>query len=671
MKVSPLSLLLLSYSIDTVNARIGSDDLHTPLKSTYPKRDLAIPREDYLPGKNQVAPKIVGGVQVDPKDRYLYQVALTFPWGQQYCGGSLIAPGWVLSAAHCALGYGSHVQIGRWDLNDDTEDYEDIQVDYELVHPDYDNLSFDNDFMLLKLKTDSQYPPVSINDGSQNSSPGTDVTTMGWGTTSFDGTSSDVLLEVEVDIVENAQCNLDYDGEITENMLCAARLGKDACQGDSGGPLVIRGNSYTEDVLVGVVSWGMGCASPNFPGVYARVSKAYNWISEYVSFVSGPTLLIPFTYSYPKGNPLGCCGGFYDDYDLNILNSSDGSNPENYPTTTNSINWLGPSGNDLDHDPLLDLGKPHSITEVKVSYIVHDSWNKYAPRSITIKGSQLHQNNTLMEYNTTLSDGFPTSNGGQTVTVPTLGWDDVQYIELSQVIPFQGQSLISNIAVFGRPLIPTEQPPTYPTSTPTNHPSAVDLALEERIINLERKIKQLEESLAFECAGGTCKGRDDHNYIIPTALIIGKENPDCTYGSPSLSVDAGIVNYDSSSTSFRDNNSGSNCPSGSGAVTFGGNTFATGDGSFAAAYGSEASGVLSSVTGGRYNSATGATSSVSGGHVGVASGSHSSVSGGYGNKAISQQSSVLGGHEVNVTGARSTGIGGYKKSCSGNYCIAQ
>jgi len=193
----------------------------------------------------------------------------------------------------------------------------------------------------------------------------------------------------------------------------------------------------------------------------------------------------------------------------------------------------------------------------------------------------------------------------------------------------------------------------------------------ERIINLERKIEELEESLAFNCAGGTCKGRDDRNYIIPTALIIGKENPDCTYGSPSLSVDAGIASYGSSGTSFTEDNSGSNCPSGSGAVAFGGMTLATGDGSFATAYGSEASGVLSSVTGGRWNSATGQTSSVSGGHVGVASGTHSSVSGGYGSKATSQQSSVLGGHRVEVSGSRSTGIGGYYKSCYDSYCIAQ
>jgi len=295
MKFSPVSFLLLCHSIGKIDARIGNNilpektdapnDLDAPDEGIYAGRDppdlLRVPY--WPPGKEQVATKIVGGVEVDPKDRYPYQVALTFSSGRQYCGGSLIAPGWVLSAAHCA-DYGSRVQIGRWDLDDNSEDYEDIEVDYELVHPDYDYSSFDNDFMLLKLKTDSQYPPVSVNDGSQTTDAGTDVTTIGWGRTSSQGAPSDVLLEVEVDIVGNTECNLDYDGGITENMLCAARLGKDACQGDSGGPLVIRGNSYSEDVLVGVVSWGYGCASPNYPGVYASVSKGYNWISKYVSF---------------------------------------------------------------------------------------------------------------------------------------------------------------------------------------------------------------------------------------------------------------------------------------------------------------------------------------------------------------------------------------------------
>jgi len=236
---------------------------------------------------NDLLPQIVGGVQVDPIDRYPYQVALVYDAnGGQYCAGSLITPMWVLSAAHCA-GYGTYVQIGRWNLLDNTEVYENIEVDYELPHPDYNSYSFDKDFMLIKLKTASQYPPVSIDDGNQFTSNGLGVTVMGWGTLSSGGQSSAIMREVEVDIVGNSECNNDYSGGITDNMMCAARSGKDACQGDSGGPLIIRGNSNAEDVLVGVVSWGYGCASASYPGVYARVSEGYSWITSYVDL--GPT----------------------------------------------------------------------------------------------------------------------------------------------------------------------------------------------------------------------------------------------------------------------------------------------------------------------------------------------------------------------------------------------
>jgi len=245
------------------------------------------------PGKDPVTDnpipddKIVGGQPVSPEDRYPYQVAVTTSSGFQYCAGSLIAPSWVLSAAHCAGESGGKVQIGRFNLDDNTETYENIEVDYEVTHPQYNGNNLDNDYMLLRLKTPSQYPLVSIDGGGQDTSAGVDVNVMGWGTTSAGGNSSPLLLEVEVDIISNSDCNTDYGGGVTDNMICAARAGKDACQGDSGGPLIIRGNDATQDVLVGIVSWGIGCASPSYPGVYSRVSEGYDWITQYVSF--GPT----------------------------------------------------------------------------------------------------------------------------------------------------------------------------------------------------------------------------------------------------------------------------------------------------------------------------------------------------------------------------------------------
>merc|ERR1719445_543663 len=104
---------------------------------------------------------------------------------------------------------------------------------------------------------------------------------MGWGRIYSGGPLSDVLLEAEVDFVGNPTCNSMYSGGITGQMLCAGRtingVTYDSCQGDSGGPIISKANGKQ----VGVVSWGIGCAA-SFPGVYARVSSAYEWIQSYI-----------------------------------------------------------------------------------------------------------------------------------------------------------------------------------------------------------------------------------------------------------------------------------------------------------------------------------------------------------------------------------------------------
>ena len=108
--------------------------------------------------------------------------------------------------------------------------------------------------------------------------------------------TSSVLMETDVYAVSNEECSksqgnvaTDFgqvfttmEGQITNNMLCAWANGTDGCQGDSGGPLVVKGNTPEEELLVGVVSWGLGCAEEEFPGVYSRISAQYDWIREQV-----------------------------------------------------------------------------------------------------------------------------------------------------------------------------------------------------------------------------------------------------------------------------------------------------------------------------------------------------------------------------------------------------
>jgi len=218
--------------------------------------------------------RIIGGSEAT-EGRYSYSVSLQDDYGH-FCGGSLIAPDVVLSAAHCA-GREYKAVIGRHDLR--TKNGEEVEVELELMHPDYDDDTTDNDFMLVFLKSQVDADLVEV---SPDVVPvGTNVTVMGWGDTDIDedvDAPANELMEVEVSVISNEECDAsesdeegweyDYNGQITDNMICAEHAtAKDACQGDSGGPLVIRSDSTRADVQVGVVSWGVGCAHDDFPGV--------------------------------------------------------------------------------------------------------------------------------------------------------------------------------------------------------------------------------------------------------------------------------------------------------------------------------------------------------------------------------------------------------------------
>ena len=257
--------------------------------------------------------RIVGG-QVAPEGRYPFAVSLTTALGQHGCGGSLIAPNIVLSAAHCA-GVFRRVQIGRYDRTDSSAQYESFTITREIVHPQYQDDSFDYDKMLVIFSGESAYSPIPINRDSTVPANGATVTVMGWGLTdgADDNSLSPVLKEASLNVLSNQVCAQSksgefwfdsYQGLITDDMLCATDEGEDSCQGDSGGPLIVT-DSSGGDLLVGVVSWGYGCAVPDFPGVYSRVSHDADWIGTNVCLFSenAPSDFGCDTTAFPEPTP--------------------------------------------------------------------------------------------------------------------------------------------------------------------------------------------------------------------------------------------------------------------------------------------------------------------------------------------------------------------------------
>ncbi|MEU9437700.1 serine protease [Streptomyces sp. NPDC048252] len=203
----------------------------------------------------------------------------------QFCGGVVVGPSTVLTAAHCmgedVLGAPPgqladlKVVAGRTDLYRDTG--EEVSVRSVWVNPGYDGVSNAGDFAVLTLA--QPLPAAAVISMAAEGDPayeaGTEAVVYGWGDSTGFGAYAHSLRAARVHVLSDASCERAYPGTSdgtydARSMVCAGeeRGGRDACQGDSGGPLVAQGR------LIGLVSWGSGCGRPGSPGVYTRVSDA-------------------------------------------------------------------------------------------------------------------------------------------------------------------------------------------------------------------------------------------------------------------------------------------------------------------------------------------------------------------------------------------------------------
>jgi len=219
--------------------------------------------------------KIVGGSPAT-RGEFPWMVEIRVGAGH-YCGGSIINNNWIVTAGHCSelaiSGY--TVVVGEHAL-DETEGSEQTRTVTQIViHPDYDGFALKNDVAVWRVSAPFTYSlhVQAANIARPEFIPEQNVVVAGWGALTEGGSSPTVLMKVTVPMVTVETCREAYGSSlIVDGMICAGTGGRDSCQGDSGGPLL------SGDTLAGIVSWGEGCARPNYPGVYADVAYFSNWI---------------------------------------------------------------------------------------------------------------------------------------------------------------------------------------------------------------------------------------------------------------------------------------------------------------------------------------------------------------------------------------------------------
>jgi len=228
-----------------------------------------------LASSKRISERIVGGYSV-PISSVPWQASIQ-EHGIHQCGAAIYSDQILITAAHCfpQHPYGYTVRVGSTNRNFGGQVAEIANIIVHEGHHETNNISI-NDIAVIKLSSRLRMDDTVRSIPLADSTPpmGSPASVSGWGRVGYNQPQSDILLETAVTISNWYSCRYSYRQiiHITKDMICASGPGRDACTFDSGGPLVSDGK------LVGIVSFGRGCASPDYPGVYVNVAKYKPWI---------------------------------------------------------------------------------------------------------------------------------------------------------------------------------------------------------------------------------------------------------------------------------------------------------------------------------------------------------------------------------------------------------
>ncbi|XP_076322007.1 serine protease 42-like [Tachypleus tridentatus] len=327
--ISPTLIDELSFSLTTKQTRIepfitetgiqkdeqttqtwtsNEPERETPSPITVPSlsTDLSTSNEESnfrtVCGRPHLGPvgRIVGGETSDfgewpwtislrqwKKDKFLHK-----------CGAALLNEFWAITAAHCVHSVPSSqllLRLGEYNIHSENEPLTHVERRVQLVasYPKFDRATFEYDLALLRfyepVKFQRNILPICIPSGN-NTYVGQNATITGWGRLYEDGPLPDIIQNVDVTVITNRECmdmyrKAGYIEHIPDIFICAglSEGGLDSCEGDSGGPMVIQ-EENGQWILAGIISWGIGCALPNQPGVYTRITKFSDWINQIIVF---------------------------------------------------------------------------------------------------------------------------------------------------------------------------------------------------------------------------------------------------------------------------------------------------------------------------------------------------------------------------------------------------